>query len=147
MGKCQSQLTNPPKEYNHIRLSLKSTMDVSDEEEGNWSTPAASVSVSQSSLSIFNEDILLSILSYVADVPFEMMGAAGEKKTMPCLNICFSGIVARCTRFFLKLRISYLLTICSPSISLSHTHQTSTCSPQHPLHPHPHPSTDIQTIS
>jgi hypothetical protein len=79
MGKCQSLLANPPKENDQNRLSLKSTMDVS-EEEGNWS-PAASVLVSQSSLSIFNEDILLSILSYVADVPFEMMGTtAGEKK-------------------------------------------------------------------
>ncbi len=58
-------------------------MDVSDEEEGKWTPLAASMSGSRSSLSIFDEDILLSILSYVADVPLEMMGTAGEKKTAP----------------------------------------------------------------
>lgn len=99
MGKCLSQLANPELstgEEDHKRLSLKSTMDLSDEEEGNW--PAA-VATSQSSLRIFHEDILLSILSYVADVPFEMMDTAGEKKTIL--------IGARCNLFTLNYASHY----------------------------------------
>jgi hypothetical protein len=63
-------------------------MALYDEEEGNSCSVAAEASVeaSKSSLSIFHEDILLSILSYVADVPFEIMNNAGEKKTMPVPN-------------------------------------------------------------
>jgi hypothetical protein len=63
-------------------------MALSEEEEGNsWSAAAeASVEASKSSLSIFHEDILLSILSYVADVPFEIINNYGKKKTMPVPN-------------------------------------------------------------
>ena len=69
MGKCQSHAASGKKECDDhpAELRLKSTMDLSDDDDS-----IKKSSRTPSALSIFNEDILLSILSYVADVPFEM---------------------------------------------------------------------------
>ena len=87
MGKCQSHASGNNECDDHTELRLKSTMlsDAEEEEDGN---PNLSIkSSTPSALSIFNEDILLSILSYVADVPFEMTdsdyGIESERRRAP----------------------------------------------------------------
>jgi len=81
MGKCQSRfdhtVANRPRYHKnwHKQHSLKSknTMDLNDDDEDEPTGP--------STLSIFHEDILLAILSYVADVPFEKVDSVtGEKE-------------------------------------------------------------------
>lgn len=67
MGKCQTRLANLAHDNEDEDLQLKPTMDSSDD---SVAPPSA--------LSIFHEDILLSILSYVADVPFEMADDTGQ---------------------------------------------------------------------
>ena len=106
MGSCSSSATvthhDPPRplgEDDHIPHYLKSTltMALSEEEEANDCAAAAEASVdaSKSSLSIFHEDILLSILSFVADVPFEMNNY-GETKTMLISNLISTHIGSSC---------------------------------------------------
>ena len=69
MGKCQS-VVNVSSSYSgdsYPEPSLKSTMDSYDMDSTTTDTSSSS-----SVFSIFHEDILLNILSYVADVPYEM---------------------------------------------------------------------------
>ena len=73
MGKCQS-VANISSSYpgdSYPEPSLKSTMDSNDFD---MSSTNEDTSSSPSVFSIFHEDILLNILSYVADVPYEMNG-------------------------------------------------------------------------
>ena len=86
MGKCQSHAASGNNECDdHPELRLKSTMlsDAEEEEDDDSSIKNST----PSALSIFNEDILLSILSYVADVPFEMTdsvyGIESERRRAP----------------------------------------------------------------
>jgi hypothetical protein len=66
MGKCQTRLAHLAQDEDD-NLKINGTMDSSDgEEDASVAAPSP-----PSKLSIFHEDILLSILSYVADVPFE----------------------------------------------------------------------------
>ena len=68
MGKCQSVANIISSSYSgdsYPEPSLKSTMDSYDM-ESNEDTTSTSV------FSFFHEDILLNILSYVADIPYEM---------------------------------------------------------------------------
>lgn len=63
MGDCQTRQSNvavPPSESEAVE-TLSSMI-------------TSSASSSTSSLSVFHEDILLGILSFVADTPFEMVG-------------------------------------------------------------------------
>lgn len=72
MGKCQTRLAHlehDDEENGGNDITLKSTMSSSD-------ASSASAPAPPSSLSIFHEDILLAILSYVADVPLEMVDSA-----------------------------------------------------------------------
>lgn len=74
MGKCQTSLAHlvhdhDAEESDGNDPKLKSTMSSSD-------ASSASAPAPPSALSIFHEDILLAILSFVADVPFEMVDSA-----------------------------------------------------------------------
>ena len=69
MGKCQTRLANLAHDNEDEDLQLKPTMVSSDD---------SVAEAPPSALSIFHEDILLSILSYVADVPFEMVDDNGQ---------------------------------------------------------------------
>ena len=71
MGKCQSVANIISSSYSgdsYPEPSLKSTMDSYDMNLSSTNEDTTSPSV----FSIFHEDILLNILSYVADVPYEM---------------------------------------------------------------------------
>jgi len=72
MGKCQTRLANIAQldEDDDNALTMKSTMETSS--MGEEGAPASAAPTEPNSLSIFHEDILLAILSYVADVPYEM---------------------------------------------------------------------------
>ena len=70
MGKCQTRLANLAHDNEDEDLEPKPTMDSPDDSVAAEAPPSA--------LSIFHEDILLSILSYVADVPFEMVDDNGQ---------------------------------------------------------------------
>jgi hypothetical protein len=66
-----------------ISLKTKSTMDLIDDDEDEPTGP--------STLSIFHEDIILAILSYVADVPFEKVDTVtGEKERALMQCVCFT---------------------------------------------------------
>ena len=76
MGKCQTRLAscvNAEEGGDEVDLQMKSTMDSSDGEGEAPMSSSEGASSLPSALSIFHEDILLNILSYVADVPFEMV--------------------------------------------------------------------------
>lgn len=82
MGKCHTRLAHlvNVEDGDGPNLKLKSTMESSDaaeRAEASSAPTAAHVPSPPSVFSIFHEDILLAILSYVADVPFEKV-ARGE---------------------------------------------------------------------
>lgn len=86
MGKCQSRFEPHRKSLQSqkqlLSLKSKSTMDLNDIDEDEPTGP--------STLCIFHEDILLAILSYVADVPYEKVDSVtGETERALFQCLCF----------------------------------------------------------
>jgi len=81
MGKCQSvanTISSLPGD-SYPEPSLKSTMD-------SYDMDSSSNNEDTSSPSVFHEDILLNILSYVADIPYEMN--SNGMYVIVCNSIC-----------------------------------------------------------